>query len=38
LLEIEVLGPILTSESDDVIRVIRFFDFNEPIEIERPDL
>ena len=37
LLEIEVLGPILTSESDDVIRVIRFFDFNEPIEIEQPD-
>lgn len=38
LLEIEVLGPILTSESDDVIRLIRFFDFNEPIEIERPDI
>jgi hypothetical protein len=38
MLEIEVLGPILTSESDDVIRTIRFFEFNEPIEIERPDV
>lgn len=38
VLEIEILGPILSSESSDVVRAVRFFDFNEPIEIEQPDL
>lgn len=38
VLEIEVSGPILTSESSDVIRDIRFFDFNEPVEIDQPDI
>jgi lipoprotein LprA len=34
--EIELAGPLLTSESDDVVRVVRFFDFNEPVDIEAP--
>lgn len=34
--EIEVSGPIVNTESEDVVRVIRFFDFNEPVEIEAP--
>ena len=38
VVEIEVAGPILSTERDDVIRAIRFFDFNEPVEIERPNL
>jgi len=38
VVEIEVTGPILTTESSDVVRAIRFFDFNEPVEIERPNL
>ncbi|MBA2467967.1 MAG: LppX_LprAFG lipoprotein [Chloroflexia bacterium] len=38
VLEIEVAGPILTSESSDVVRAIRFFEFNEPVDIERPDI
>jgi hypothetical protein len=38
VVEIEVSGPILTSESDDVIRSIRFFDFNQPVEIDQPDV
>jgi hypothetical protein len=38
VLEIEVAGPILTSESSDVVRAIRFFEFNEPVDIERPDV
>jgi len=38
VLEIEVTGPILTSESDDVVRSIRFFDFNQPVDIEQPDI
>lgn len=38
ILEVELLGPILASESDDVIRVVRLFEFNEPVEIEAPDV
>jgi hypothetical protein len=38
VVEIEITGPILTSESDDVVRDIRFFDFNEPVEITKPDI
>jgi hypothetical protein len=36
ILEVEMLGPILASESDDVVRVISLFEFNEPVEIEAP--
>jgi hypothetical protein len=36
VLEIELAGQILTSESSDVVRVARFFDFNEPVDIETP--
>lgn len=36
VLEIEVSGPIVTTETEDVVRVIRFFNFNEPVEIEAP--
>lgn len=38
VVEIEIAGPILASESSDVVRAIRFFDFDEPIEIERPEI
>jgi hypothetical protein len=38
ILEVEMLGPILASESDDVVRVVRLFEFNEPVEIEAPDV
>jgi hypothetical protein len=37
ILEVEMLGPILASESDDVVRVISLFDFNEPVVIEAPE-
>lgn len=37
IIEVELLGPILASESDDVIRVVSLFDFNEPVEIEVPE-
>jgi len=36
VLEIEVSGPIIDTETEDVVRVVRFFDFNEPVEIEAP--
>jgi hypothetical protein len=38
VVEIEIEGPILETESDDVIRVVRFFGFDEPVEIEAPQL
>lgn len=38
VVEIEIAGPILTSESSDVVRAIRFFGLNEPVEIERPNV
>jgi hypothetical protein len=38
VLEIEVTGPIVSSESSDVIRSIRFFAFDEPVDIEAPDV
>lgn len=38
VVEIEIGGPILTTESSDVVRAIRFFEFDEPVEIEAPDL
>ncbi len=37
VVEIEIRGPIFATESDDVVRVIRFFDFNEPVQIEVPE-
>lgn len=37
IVEIEIRGPIFATESDDVVRVIRFFDFNEPVQIEVPE-
>lgn len=36
VVEVEIVGPLLTTESDDVIRVLSLFDFNEPVEIDRP--
>lgn len=36
VLEIELAGPVLASEADDVIRSVSFFDFDEPVEIEEP--
>lgn len=36
VLEIEVSGQIVLTESEDVVRVVRFFNFNEPVEIEAP--
>jgi hypothetical protein len=38
VIEIEITGPILASESSDVVRAIRFFEFNEPVDIEQPEL
>jgi hypothetical protein len=37
VVEIEIRGPIFATESDDVVREIRFFDFNEPVQIEVPE-
>jgi hypothetical protein len=36
VVEAEIRGPITVSESDDVVRVLRIFEFNEPVEIETP--
>lgn len=36
--EVEMIGPIFASESDDVVRVVSLFDFNEPVEIEAPEV
>ena len=38
IIEIEIQGPILTSDSDDIIRSVTFDSFNEPVEIEAPDI
>lgn len=37
VLEIELAGPLLASESADVVRVIRFSAFDEPVDIAPPD-
>lgn len=37
VVEMEIRGPIFVTESDDVVRVIRFFDFNEPVQIQVPE-
>lgn len=34
--EIEIIGPLLSAEENDVIRLVTFFDFNEPVEIQEP--
>jgi hypothetical protein len=36
--EVEMIGPILASETEDVVRVITLTEFNEPVEIEAPDI
>jgi hypothetical protein len=33
----EIIGPIFQTESDDVIRQLTLFAFNEPVEIARPE-
>lgn len=36
VVEAEIRGPIFTTESDDVVRSLELFDFDEPVEIEVP--
>jgi hypothetical protein len=36
--EIEMRGPLLASEEEDVVRLVTFSDFNEPVEIEEPEV
>ncbi len=36
IVEIELDGPILSTEDAGVIRSIRFYDFDEPVEIDEP--
>lgn len=36
ILEIELAGPILVTEDASVIRSVRFFDFDEPVDIDEP--
>jgi len=36
VVEIEILGPIFTTESDDVVRDLVLFDFDKPVDIEAP--
>lgn len=38
IVEVEMIGPILASESDDVVRVVVLSEFNEPVEIEAPEV
>jgi hypothetical protein len=38
VLEIELDGAILEAESDDVVRSFRFFGFDEPVQIEAPEV
>lgn len=38
VLELEIFGPIMATESADVTKVIRISDFDEPVEIEKPDV
>lgn len=37
LLELEIVGPILDTEAEDVVRVIQFSNFNEPVDITAPE-
>jgi hypothetical protein len=36
VVEGEIRGPIFTTESDDVVKVLSLFDFDEPVEIVAP--
>lgn len=36
VLEVEVVGRIVLTETEDVVREVRFFGFNEPVEIAPP--
>lgn len=36
--EIELDGPLMASESADVVRVVRFYNFNEPVDIATPQV
>jgi|GEM_PF-1330133 len=36
VIEGEIRGPIFTSESDDVVKVLSLFDFDKPVEIQEP--
>jgi hypothetical protein len=36
--EIEIIGPLLATEDAKVIRLVTFSDFNEPVEITKPDV
>lgn len=36
--EIEIIGPLLAAEAPDVIRLVTFSEFNEPVEIQQPDI
>lgn len=36
VLEVEISGRIVATESEDVVRVARFYGFNEPVDIEAP--
>lgn len=38
VVEGEIRGPIFSTESADVVKVLSLFDFNEPVEIEVPDV
>jgi hypothetical protein len=36
--EIEIVGPLLASEASDVIRLVTFSAFNEPVDIQQPEI
>jgi hypothetical protein len=36
IVEAEIIGPLLASESEDVARLLSLYDFDEPVEIEAP--
>jgi hypothetical protein len=36
--QIEISGPILSSEESDIVRQVTFSKFNEPVEIEKPNV
>ncbi len=38
IVEIEIAGPLVATESDDVVRTVSFFGFDEPVDIEAPAL
>lgn len=38
VIELEIAGPLLETESEDVVRTVSFFGFDEPVDIEPPQL